>query len=164
MNTMENKKKVRFNGMDLFLIIVIILVAAAGMYFVGGRRGGSASSSEKNVNVTYTVELTGKEDNMINLIKEGDAVMVGEKDKANMKVTAVEVSPAKTDGYDIETGRVLRSPVPDEYDIKVTMSAIGTESDSAVKVDGVALRVGQNAVLSSRGWAGSGYAIGLSAE
>ena len=58
MNTMENKKKVRFNGMDLFLIIVIILVAAAGMYFVGGRRGGSASSSEKNVNVTYTVELT----------------------------------------------------------------------------------------------------------
>ena len=91
-------------------------------------------------------------------------VLCGEKDKANMKVTAVEISPAKTDGYDIETGRVLRSPVPDEYDIKVTMSAIGTESDSAVKVDGVALRVGQNAVLSSRGWAGSGYAIGLSAE
>ena len=62
---MENKKKVRFNGMDLFLIIAIILVAAAGIYFIGGRRSGGASSSEKNVTVTYTVELTGKEENKI---------------------------------------------------------------------------------------------------
>lgn len=158
---MENKKKVRFNGMDLFIIIAVILVAAAGIYLMHGRGSGKASASEKNVNVTYTVELAGKGENLTKLIKEGDPVMVGEKDKANMKVTAVEVSQAKTDGYDIETGRVLRSPIPDEYDIKVTMTAVGTESDAAIKVDGVALRVGQNAVLSSKGWAGSGYAIGL---
>ena len=158
---MENKKKVRFNGMDLFIIIAVILVVAAGIYLMHGRGSGKASASEKNVNVTYTVELTGKEENLTKLIKEGDPVMVGEKDKANMKLTAVEVSQAKTDGYDIETGRVLRSPIPDEYDIKVTMTAVGTESDTAIKVDGVALRVGQNAVLSSKGWAGSGYAIGL---
>lgn len=160
---MENKKKLRFNGMDFFIIIVIAAIAFAGVYLLGGR-GESASSAEQNVNVTYTVELTGREENMLGLIKEGDAVMVGEKDKANMVVTAVEVSNAKTDGYDIEAGKVLRSEIPGEYDIKVTMSAVGTESATAIKVDGVALRVGQNAVLSSKGWAGSGYAIGLETE
>lgn len=159
---MESKKKVRFNGMDLFLIIAIVAIIGAGAFFLLGR--GGTSTQEKNVTVTYTVELNGREENILDCIKEGDIVMVGEKDKAKMTVASVEIVPATTNGYDIETGKVLNSEIPGEYDIRVTMTATGTESEAAVKVDGVDFKVGRMAVLSSKGWAGSGYGIGLEAE
>lgn len=160
---MENKtekKRVRFNGMDLFICVVILAVIAAGVYMLAARRSGSAGGTENTV-VTMTVELTGQEQNVADAINVGDVVSIGEKDKAKMTVSAVDVSPAKTIGYDIESGRVLNSEIPGQIDIKVTMTAEGTETDREIKVDNVTMRIGQGAVLSAKGWAGYGYTIGL---
>ena len=161
---MENKtknKKVRFNGMDVFICIVILAVAAAAVYMLIGRHGVTTGGGAENTAVTMTVELTGQEQNVADAIKVGDAVSIGEKDKAKMTVSDVEVSPAKTIGYDIEAGRILNSEVPGQVDIKVTMTAEGIETDREIKVDNVTMRVGQSAVLSAKGWAGHGYTIGL---
>lgn len=156
-----NKMRVKFNGMDLFIIIaaVLVVVAAAVLLFGGG--GGGSVSASKNINVTATVELTTKDASFAELIKEGDLVLMGEKDKMETVVSSVEVVPAKTTGYDILQGGVFRSEIPGEYDIKVSLTALGADTEKAIEINGIAIRVGQNMVLSSKNWAGVGYVIGL---
>ena len=114
--------------------------------------------------MNVAVELTSIDEDVAKSIKEGDIVALGEKDKAMATVSKVEIEPAKTLGFDIENGRVYNAEVPRQYDAKVYMTAKGLETDSAITIDNVVMRVGQSMVLSAKGWAGHGYTIELSAD
>lgn len=155
------KKKIKWNGMDCFIVIAALVVILAGVYLLTGRGDTGAMGGSKNVEVTTVVELAGKDMEFADIIAKGDIVAIGEKEKMMTEVESIEVLPAKTTGYDILDGRVLRSEVPGQYDIRVTLVGDGTEKESAIEMNGTAIRVGQNAVLSSKNWAGSGYVIGL---
>ena len=155
------KKKVKFNGMDVFIIVVVFAVIAAGIWFLTRDGAGSASSSEKNVKVTSVLEVCGMEPDYAEKIKVGDVAMLGEKDKLETVVTDVEVLPAKTSGYDILTGKVMMSEIPGQVDVKITVESIGTENAESIKISGTALRVGQFQIVNSKGWAGSGYVVGV---
>lgn len=159
---MENKRKVKFNGMDLFIIAMAIVIFAAGIYVLKGRSTGGAVA--ENVMVRSTIEITGKNAEYEDAINVGDVAMIGEKDKLTATIESVEVTPAKTTGYDILSGKVLRSTVPGQNDIKVTFVAEGTESGTSITVDGVALRVGQSTVAFGKGWSSEGYIVGLETE
>lgn len=159
----QNAKKVRFNGMDAFICIVLILAVAAAVYMFGGK-GTGAKSAVKDTTVNVAVELTSLDEDVAKAIKEDDPVALGEKDKAMATVSRVEIEPAKTLGFDIENGRVYNAEVPRQYDAKVYMTAKGLETDSAITIDNVVMRVGQSMVLSAKGWAGHGYTIELSAD
>ena len=156
-------KKIKFNGMDLFIVIIVAAVIAAGAYILFGRDGGSVASSQ-NVTVRTVVELTAMTEDFAQLIKEGDVVLVGEKEKMRTNVEKIEVEPAKTTGYDILTGKVLRSVLPDEYDVRITLVGDGAETESTVEMNGAAIRVGQKEALNSKNWAGYGYVVGLEVE
>lgn len=158
----QSAKKIRFNGMDAFICIVIVFVAAAAVYMLGGK-GTGAKTSAKDTTVNVAVELTSLDESVAKAIKEGDPVALGEKEKAMATVSRVEVEPAKSIGFDIENGRVYNAEVPRQYDAKVYMTAKGSETDSAITIDNVVMRVGQSMVLSAKGWAGHGYTIAVSA-
>ncbi len=155
------KKKVKFNGMDLFIIIVALAVIVAGVYLLTDKGSAGGISTSKNVEVITVVELAGEDKEFADIIANGDIVGVGEKEKAMTRVENVEILPAKATGYDILDGQVLRTEIPDKYDIRVTLVGDGTEKESAIEIDGTAIRIGENAVLSSKNWAGKGYVIGL---
>ena len=157
-----NRAKVKFNGMDVFILVVLVMVIAAGAYFLSGGSDAVVTVAE-NVNVTATVELTSQDKAFTELVAVGDVVYIGEKEKAKAIVSDVEVNPAKSTGYDIIEGRVLRSEIPDVYDVKISFAGSGVETESAVQLDGSAIRVGEKVVLSSKNWAGKGYVIGLEA-
>lgn len=155
-------KKVKFNGMDLFIVIVAVVIVAAGAYLLFGADGGSSGvPTSRNVDVSAVVELTAKDAEFAEIIKNGDAVLVGEKTRMATTVSGVEVVPAMDTGYDAINGRVLRSEIPEKVDIRVTLSALGAETDRAIEIDGTAIKVGQKVVISSKNWAGEGYVTGL---
>ena len=159
----QNAKKVRFNGMDAFICIILVLAVAAAVCMFGGKGTGTKSSA-KDTTVNVAVELTSIDEDVAKSIKEGDIVALGEKDKAMATVSKVEIEPAKTLGFDIVNGRVYNTEVPRQYDAKIYMTAKGLETDSAITIDTVVMRVGQAMVLSAKGWAGHGYTIELSAD
>lgn len=155
-------KKIRFNGMDAFIIIAVIAVLAAAYIFLGRGSGGvSGGTASKNVEVTAVVELTSRTKEFCELIQVGDVVLVGEKEKMRTNVKSVEVLPAKTTGYDILEGRVPRSELPGEYDVQITLVGEGAETDKSIQMNGAEIRVGQKAVTAGKGWSGQGYVIGL---
>lgn len=161
---MENKKKIKFNGMDLFIIVIVITVIAAAVYLFVGKNGGKGSGGSSNVVVRTTVELTAKDENYAESIKVGDKVMIGEKEKMTTTVEKVDVKPARTIGYDILDGRVLYSTVPHEYDVQVTVVADGTETDRTIETDGIPVRVGQNVAMFGKGWSSTGYIINIDTD
>ena len=56
-------KKVKFNGMDLFIIIVLVLVIAAGAFLLFGSNGTVVkNASENKTEVTFMVELTARDE------------------------------------------------------------------------------------------------------
>ena len=157
------KKKIKFNGMDLFIILVIVAVALAGSYLLFGREGGSVVSSQ-NVLVRTVVELDVEDKEFADLIKVGDTVAIGEKDKMMTTVESVDAIPAAANGYDIVSGRVIMAEIPDKYDVQITLIGDGTETDKDVQISGTAIRVGQKVVVSSKNFAGEGYVVGLETE
>lgn len=163
MSNMKGEKKFRFNGMDIFVVIVLAVVIAAGAYFLFGRDAASVKE-ESNVNVSFVMELTGKEIGYEDTINVGDIVLVGEKDKMRTTIENVEVIPAKTTGYNILDGKVLRAEVPMLNDIKVTLTAVGVESRDAIKINDIPVRIGQNLAAFGKGWSSTGYVVGLETE
>ena len=155
------KRKIKFNGMDLFIIITLVVIIFAGVYLLMGRGGTGKMGCSKDVEVIGTLEILGREKEFADIIKEGDIVAIGEKEKVMAEIQNVEILPSKTMGYDILNGRAILSEVPEKYDIIVTYVAEGSETESAIEIDKTPIRIGQYLVLSSKNWAGEGYVIGL---
>lgn len=158
-------KKVKFNGMDLFIIIVLVLVIAAGAFLLFGSNGTVVkNASENKTEVTFMVELTARDEEFTKLIEIGDVVLVGEKEKAEAVVTDIDISTAASTGYDILGGRVLQSELPGEYDVKVTLKGEGVETEEYIKHGMTELRVGQGVALSNKKWTGYGFILAVDDE
>ena len=155
-------KKVKFNGMDAFIIIVLVLAIAAGAFLLFGNGGGSMQSSSGNkTEAEFMVELTARKKDFADLIEIGDTVLVGEKEKAEAVVTAVDVSPGKSIGYDILDGRVLNSELDGDYDVKVTLRGKCVETDEYINLGMTELKVGLGVALSNKDWTGYGYVLAV---
>lgn len=149
--------KVKFNSMDFIIIVILIAVVAALSWFMANRSSTSAAAQNKTVKMT--VELVNKEKAFADIPKAGDAVVMGEKEKMDAVVTDVKVRNAVTPGYDILSGTIKESEIPDRYDVQITVSADGTESPAEVTINGTGVRVGMGVALKAKNWAGYGYAI-----
>jgi len=157
------KKKIRFNGMDFLIIIVAVAILAVGAYLLFGDSGVSVSS-DREVKAMIKVEIVAQEQNFVDVVKSGDKVEIGEKNKSHAVVEKVDVATARNTGYDIVDGKVLRSEIPGEYDVTVTLVGDGTESEDKIKIGDNVFKVGQNAVLNSKNWAGYGYIVEVGTE
>lgn len=157
------KKKIRLNGMDFLIIIVAVTILAVGAYLLFGDSGVSVSY-DREVKAMIKVEIVAQEQNFVDVVKSGDNVEIGEKNKSHAVVEKVDVATAKNTGYDIVDGKVLRSEIPGEYDVTVTLVGDGTESEDKIKIGDNVFKVGQNAVLNSKNWAGHGYIVDIGTE
>lgn len=153
--------KVKFNIMDGIIVLVLLLAIAAGVVLLGG--GGSVGSTETKT-VTLQAELADQTQEFTTLPKVGDRVNIGVKEKMQVQVTKVEVKPSRVIGKDLIDGKATMVEVPDRYDVLITMEGEGVESAGDVKLNGVAARVGAEAVLKSKNWAGVGYFLAVDPE
>ena len=161
---MENKKKVRFNGIDVFIVVVAIAVIAGGIFFLCGRKSSSGGAASKNVIATAVLEVTKVDKSYADAIKVGDIVLLGEKDKMTTKISKVDVKPATTIGYDTINGRVLNSEIPNNYDIDVYLTAEASESENEIQISGLPIRVGHKTTAFGKGWSSEGYITDLQVE
>ena len=150
--------KARLNGMDWVIIAGLLLVLVAGVLLLGGGNSGEAAETKT---VQVTVELTDLDDTFINLPKVGDVAMIGVKEKMETVVTHVEVLPATKRAQNIVDGWSGSAELPGRYDVRITMEGQGIETNDSVTINGVAARVGEEAFVKSKNWAGAGFFVGV---
>ncbi len=154
--------KVKWNVMDGIIILVLLLAIAAGVVLLGGGSGSAGSAETKTVQLQ--AELTNQTLEFTELPKVGDMVNIGVKEKMQVQVTRVEVTPSRVIGKDLVEGKATMVEVSDRYDVLITMEGEGVETNADVKINGVAARVGAEAVLKSKNWAGVGYFLAVDPE
>lgn len=158
---MKTNSKPRFNSIDLIIILVIAAVIAAAIYMLMPRKAAStdeaAAVGSKNVKATIQVEFTKKEAYLTELPKAGDSVTIGVKEKMPAVVTKVEAVPAEDISYDLRVGSASWQTIPNKYDIYVTMEADAVETQGEVKINGSAIRIGDDDAVRAKGWAGHGF-------
>ena len=145
--------------MDTLLVLAIAAVLAVGVWFLAGRGDGQTAEQEKTIEVM--IELTKKEEAFTKLPKVGDTVTLGVKEKMPATVTKVEVLPAISQGKDMLNGKFTEEPIPDLYNVQITVEGTGTESAAAVEINGNPLRVGAESAIKSKDWVGYGFILSV---
>ncbi len=153
----ENKKKIKFNFIDVIILVIVILALILGYKLVIGK---STKTVENNTTpITFTIE--GKE-----VAKEiCDKIIVGSKafnsatgeylgvikDVTYNNSTKIEYNPVKDviEKYNLE----------DKYNVYVTVEADAVETEKDLIVNGETIKVGKQLYFKSKGFAAESYIV-----
>ncbi len=163
---MKNRKKLKFNLVDVLIIIGIILAAAMCVYVLSSLKDTGSGSAADNVKMRYSVEFKKKEKTVVDAFEaaaeRGDSCFVSEKEKAAATLKEVIAVPAKKATTNLETGEALFSDIEDKYDVTVVLESEGTETDKDILADGKApIKVGDEISVKGKGYAGYGFITSL---
>ena len=124
-----DRRKRKFNFLDGIIILLFILVAVFTVNFFSPSSTIIKWRSDNVKSITYTVELLGVDEDFINLISEGNAVIDSVTKHPLGSVTAVD--------YNTNHGELRPNPDPtnvegiisrfdDKFDVIVTITADAT--------------------------------------
>ncbi len=153
-----NKRKLRFNIIDI--IIILIIVAAAFVLinvFAGNDKNITAENNYKKIQ--YVIEIQDVEERFDGVVSKGDAVQDAIERKNIGTVVGVQSSPYETVTFDYTTGTETVSSVEDRVVLAITIEATAVSTDRAFTVDGCEIRVGQQYSIMLPEFYGVGYCI-----
>lgn len=160
MKKTKEKRAWRFTALDLILLLVVAAVIALAVYFFGPFRQNDASA-ETTVNIEYTIEIKGIEDNYVGNIRVGDAVIDSVTKKGIGTVSAVENTPMIEYLLDSEEGVIEEKEYPGYANMLVTISCPATRSEKGYTINGYRVAIGVLHYLQMPRFQGSGYCIGV---
>lgn len=147
---MNRKKFTLIDG----LIVAAVLVCGAVVAKVL-----TPSVPETNGSVEFVILATEQEAEVADSIKVGDEVILSYTQKDTEEITAVDVKPADLITFDSVNGEYKAEKSKTTKDVFVTVKADAEITDESIKVDEMAIRIGQHVPISSRNYAMSGYIV-----
>lgn len=138
-----NKKRFKFNFVDILIIIIIIAaVVVLGSVFIG--KNATEPQTESNVSkIQYVIELSDVDDRFEDMIANGQAVQDAIERKSIGTVVGVQTVPYEVITFDYTEGKEKVAVVDGKITVYVTIEADAIETDQAFTVDGCEIRVGQ---------------------
>ena len=160
-----NKRKLRFNGVDVLLILLAAAAAFVLLYvFVLSDRGSDVQSAGDTVKIQYVVQLQNLDSRFAESVRRGQHVEDAITRKSIGTVVGVEVKDFEKITFDYDTGREIVSRADDRITLLVTIEADVTETDRAFLADGCDIRVGKQFSLILPELYGVGFCIRLDKE
>ena len=169
-NSAPQKRKGRFNFVDLTLVIVAVLILGAIIYLVSPISFVKNLINKETKNIRYQIEFTNVDEKFIENIKAGDAVIDGVSKNPlgtvvgvdhNTKYTELGVEK-EVDEYDNPTGeyKAVMIEYPERYNVKVTIEASSSFYEGkGYTVSSIRIAVGEKLSLKFPEFAGVGYCI-----
>lgn len=159
----SGRKKAKFNIIDFLIILVVLLLIATIVYVFLPSSWIEKISSDKTVDIQYTIEIKGIDEDFLNNIRENDTVL-NSITKSNIgTVTAVDYSTQHTQLEYNEAEQIgILSVFPDKYDIIVTITAKAqfTEKEGYT-VNGTRIAVGEKISARFPNYLCEGYCISV---
>ena len=132
-NKMENKKKKRFNIIDL-IIILVVLALGVGIALRYDFVGKIKSSTEDNT-VIVSFLIRGADEEMVSAFNEGDVFYVSSNGMKLGELVKVSSSPAEKLVSNSE-GVYVSTTMPGKIDIRGEIRALGTMNSDGFKLGG----------------------------
>jgi hypothetical protein len=151
--------KAGLNGFDRFCVVflVIAVIGAAGY-------AALQNADVKKVMVTYTVELSGVDQDLYDLI------VVGEELKDNLrtlylgKIIDKSKTPASVVYWNKEAKQFFETENANKDTVLVTIEAEGQEDDISVSIGEILIKVGRQLYLKGKGYTSAGYIVEMKTE
>lgn len=167
---MDTKKKTGFNLIDVFVILIIIALIAGTLYFSWRENKGPASQLKER-NITYTVRLTGVDEDFISVFSEEGHLYnssslnyIGTIKKVTMEKTAVLTDKASStvSGTDVSY-TVIETKYDDLYDVYITITAKTTlDSRGVAHIDGERITIGSKIYIRAENFSHAAYITSFS--
>ncbi len=145
--------KRKFNIIDIIIIVIAIAVIFAIGLLLFGKKDNAAIGPQYSK--TVIVEVLQRTEDFCNLPKEGDKLFDVTTKKELGTLKAKEINPAMTDTTSMEEGKILKTPVPDKYDMRLTIEVTNPEIIS---------NIGANLSIHSKMYVVSGHVVDIIAN
>ena len=156
-----NKRKIRFNFIDLLILLLIAAVVFVLLYvFVLSDRTKPADD-QATATVQYVIEILNIDERFSEIIRKGQPVEDAIRRKSVGTVVGMEAKPFRKIAFDYNSGEEILSEAEGRMTLYVTIEAEVVETDSAFTADGVEIRVGQQYSLIFPDFYGVGYCTSL---
>lgn len=150
-------KKARFTVIDVLILLVVLAVVIVGAVKVVPMLKNSGKSQK----VTFTVMVQNKDEDFGNAITVGDNVTISLTEKDGGVVKDVRTEPAVKQAFNSIDGTYSNEIAPGKYDVYVTIEADTDVNDLGIKAGGTAVKVGAEIPVRGKGYASTGYVIGI---
>ena len=164
----NNQKKGMLFGKINFIDVLIVLILAAGLVLFGfyamgkWQANGSSSSSQADSGLQYTLELTQKEEDVLDQIQVGDIVREPRKGEIIGKVVAIEERKICEEQVENnEEGIYEWKVVPERYNQNVVIETGYTKSETGYKVNETEIKVGKAVTIKNKNYVTSGTIIAV---
>lgn len=148
--------KLKFTVIDVLIIVALIVGIAAGIIFLKPK--GKAAESNGMAEITVLVQNT--ERGTDKLIKAGDKIKIGDED-VDCSVVNVEETAKKVYEFNKYVEKYILNEDETKADVKVTVRCEANVTDTKISCGKLDVRVGNEMMLSGKGYSIKGYVIGL---
>lgn len=129
---MSERKKGKFNIIDLAVIIVVIVLIAGAIYKFKGLDITNKSATTENI--TYEMTIKSLRDFAFNNIQEGDTVFDYTSGNPIGTIKSIEWKDSTKPFY-TKDGNTVEAPVENKYDAVLTIEAQAVNNDGVYLVD-----------------------------
>ena len=148
-------KKLKFSFIDIIIILAVLAVVVVGLKLV---MPGLVSNVDKQT-VHYTVLANKVDSGASDLIKVGDEVRISFSEDAYATVLGVNEEPCEELRYFMPKGMYMTHKIEGKSDVKILLSCEAEVTDTKISNNNVPIRVGEWAVVHSKGYTFTGYII-----
>lgn len=153
------KKKGRFNVIDVLVIVILLLVAFVTAWILDPI-GLFPNDTQRDMSIRYTVEMSEIDDELAELIATGDGVTDQVSGKRIGTVALVERTQAYVWEYSEAEGTMVKKSISGKSDLIITIeSECVYEYGKGYSVNGVQIAYGTPISLRSQSFSGSGYCV-----
>ena len=161
MEKIENKKKKRFNFVDVILLVVILAIIGGVVYAY--LSPVTKQLFAKTYKVTYTLKVQNVRLEFNNKIKADDKVVETETLKEIGTVTNVVYTASKFVGTDA-SGKTVTNNYPDMYDATITVKADAEMPSGMYTVNTYSIMAGKTIPFRVPGFTGEALCLSISED
>ena len=153
-------KKNKFTFVDFFIVVAVLAVAVVAFLVL---KSGNSNNGELS-KVNFTMLATRQDEGISELIKPGDDVIISFSEEVHATVVEAYEKDRVEYYFNNFTGKYVSGKVPGKSDVYVKLTANAKVSDTAITVDGLDIRVGDEMPVSGKGYVAKGYVVEVEEE
>ena len=168
LHAMDNTKKSKFNIVDTFVVIILLALILGAVYFVL-RESGTIYAERNEKNITYTVCISGVEEEYLSSFVVGEKMLNSETLNYIGTITKVEALAAKENGDKALPGTAEGEYVLEQkektgvYDVYITLTAkTRLDSRGIAYLDYERITIGSPLYIRSGNFAAESYITAFS--
>ena len=164
MKIMDRKGKIfeKVSIVDIGIVLLVVMAILGVRMYIAGQRG-EVRVAAKPIPITLQVECTQLTETIAGSIMEGADIYNSVSGTYLGKITGVVIKEAEATSRDVESGRFIKTKVPERYDVTVIIDASGHVTDRNIAVSGEKILIGSSrAYLRSAGYVFSGFYTDIS--